>query len=157
MHVATAQSSVLPYPAVVARTQRAEKVLPCEPRSAAVARRFVQATLHAWEWPGADDVVSLLVSELVTNALLHARTDVRVHVTQKGTRMRVAVTDHAVRQPTHRDHTAGSTTGRGLELVDALAAEWGVDSVRGGKTVWFELERSEEEQERPVGSGRSTR
>jgi anti-sigma regulatory factor (Ser/Thr protein kinase) len=124
----------------VVRTERAEKVLACEPRSAALARRFVDETLESWGWSGADDgVVPLLVSELVTNALLHARTDVRVQVTRPGGRLRIAVEDYGSRKPARRGHTAGSATGRGLDLVEALASEWGVDTVRGGKVVWFEL------------------
>jgi anti-sigma regulatory factor (Ser/Thr protein kinase) len=142
----------------VARTQRAERVLPCEPRSAALARRFVEETLHAWHWSDSDDdIVTLLVSELVTNALLHARSEVRVRVSRTGSRIRVAVEDQATRQPARRGHTAGSTTGRGLDLVEALAADWGVETVRGGKAVWFELEASSEDNDRWVGSGRGSR
>lgn len=125
----------------MARAERAEKILSCEPRSAALARRFVDDTLEAWGWSGADDgVVRLLVSELVTNSLLHARTDLRVQIAHNGKRLRIAVVDHGSRKPARRGHTAGSTTGRGLDLVEALAAEWGVDAVRGGKAVWFELD-----------------
>jgi anti-sigma regulatory factor (Ser/Thr protein kinase) len=143
----------------VARTERAEKLLSCDPRSAALARRFVDATIASWGWSGADDgVVPLLVSELVTNSLLHARTDLRVHVARKGDRLRVAVEDHGSRKPARRGHTAGSTTGRGLDLVEALAADWGVDTIRGGKAVWFELDwPAATSGETAVGSVRGTR
>ena len=85
------------------------------------------------------DTVTLLVSELVTNAVLHAGTPCRLSM-RAGTRLRVEVFDHSHRLPgggLHRD--AESHSGRGMLLVDALSAAHGVEVEPKGKRVWFEV------------------
>jgi len=78
----------------------------------------------------------------VANAVLHARTPIRVVVRRRGELVRVEVQDGELRAPTRKHYSALSTTGRGLYLVERLAAEWGVDARAGGKSVWFELDSS---------------
>jgi anti-sigma regulatory factor (Ser/Thr protein kinase) len=102
----------------------------------------VTATLEGW---GADALVDdavLLVSELVTNAVLHAGTDIEVALHLEGGCLRVDVRDGDPRAPSVRHYSTLSGTGRGLALVDQLARRWSIDpSPDGtGKTVWFELE-----------------
>jgi len=114
-------------------------VLPPEPTSPRRARQHVSAALRE---AGLDDLVddaSLLVSELVTNALLHARSDAVVALTATAATVRVAVADRSPRAPVRRRHGADATTGRGLRLLEQLALRWGVDAAPDGKTVWFEL------------------
>ncbi|MGH8928741.1 MAG: ATP-binding protein, partial [Acidimicrobiia bacterium] len=82
-----------------------------------------------------------LVSELVTNAVLHARTPFLVKVTVAPDLIRVSVTDGDRTQPLMKQHGLSDPTGRGLRIVDAMADRWGVDPDVDGKTVWFELER----------------
>jgi anti-sigma regulatory factor (Ser/Thr protein kinase) len=81
----------------------------------------------------------LLVSELVTNALLHAGPPLVLCIQRNGDQMRVDVTDgssaHPLARPVHDD----STNGRGLPLVEALALSWGWHPAGPGKSVWFEL------------------
>jgi len=115
-----------------------EIVVPPEPASARLARQFVTASLASC----ADDLVDtaqLLVSELVTNALLRARTQIRVGVECTADRVRVEVGDASTARVTQRQHSAEATTGRGLDLVEAIAGDWGVATADKGKTVWFEL------------------
>jgi anti-sigma regulatory factor (Ser/Thr protein kinase) len=101
----------------------------------------VDETLRRWDCGEQLDVVTLLVSEVVTNAIVHAGTDVEVSVELKPDAVRIEVSDEAVGLPAPRDATDEETSGRGLALVEALASEWGVDSRPEGKVVWFEVPR----------------
>lgn len=107
--------------------------------SAASARRFVRAALPALP-PDLVDTAELVAGELVTNALLHARTEADLALSVLGDRVRVAVGD---RRPDlapvpHRCAPYGGT-GQGLVLVRRLATRYGVDTGERGKTVWCEL------------------
>lgn len=114
--------------------------LPCEPASASAARRFATTTLHAWGSEDVDEVVALLLTEVVTNALLHAGSPVEVCVTQKAAVVRVEVSDQSMSIPSARGYSDQATTGRGLALVEALSSGWGVEpATAGGKVVWFEV------------------
>ena len=79
----------------------------------------------------------LLVSELVTNAVLHARSSVSVEVKHLRRGVRVEVTDTSPLPPVllPRSDTAG-----GMALVDAVSTRWGVTAIPNGKTVWFEVD-----------------
>ncbi len=118
----------------------ARTALPCDAQSVRAARRFLSAELAAWGI-AADvvDTAELLVSELVTNAVLHARSDVDLSVDAAGEGIRVGVTDGNPRGLTRRRHRLDAATGRGLMLVEQLAASWGVEPRTPGKVVWFEV------------------
>ncbi|KAF4410675.1 SpoIIE family protein phosphatase [Streptomyces lycii] len=109
------------------------------PESAASARRFVRESLDG----AAPDVVhtaQLLVSELVTNAVLHARTDVEVSVRASGGKVSVRVSDHRPGlRLVRRECPPYSGTGQGLCVVERLASRHGVENGEDRKTVWFEL------------------
>ncbi|WP_189537586.1 SpoIIE family protein phosphatase [Streptomyces roseolilacinus] len=112
---------------------------PPEPESAARARRFVRAALDGAA-PDLVDTAELLAGELVTNAVLHARTGIEVSAGIVGGRVRVRVGDHRPsRAPVPRDCSPHAATGRGLALVDRLASRHGVETGEDTKTVWFEL------------------
>lgn len=114
--------------------------LPCSPASAALARRHVaDSCSHLGR--EFHDVAVLLASELVGNAVEHARSDaILLVVDQRESRFRVEVHDDLAGRPTPQHADALAPRGRGLMLVERLAAEWGVDpSPRGGKQVWFQL------------------
>lgn len=82
----------------------------------------------------------LLVSELATNAVTHARSAFEVVVSLADGRLRVEVTDADAGVPQVQWVPAGATSGRGLLIVETLAQAWGVSPAEGGcKTVWFEL------------------
>lgn len=104
------------------------------------ARRFTARTLRTWGVSDDMGAVQLVVSELVTNAMVHTMGDVRLDLTLAGDRLRVAVTDSLPRtpvKPTTLDWEA--TGGRGLLLVEAMSEAWGSVPVGGGKRVWSEI------------------
>jgi len=123
----------------IAETARAK--LEAQPQSAASARRFVDETLRRWECGELFDVVGLLTSELVTNAILHAQSEIELSVSMTPDAIRIDVADHILALPNPRIAAEEDTSGRGLGLVEALATSWGVDERPGGKSVWFELPR----------------
>jgi anti-sigma regulatory factor (Ser/Thr protein kinase) len=112
-------------------------------RAPRLARTFVADTLEAWAVEAQDvEAVQLVVSELVTNALRHAPESPSVTLELSMTRdgVRVMVSDHSPREPQLREAPWSAESGRGVELVDALADRWGTEPRRlGGKTVWCEL------------------
>ncbi|MGE7390650.1 ATP-binding protein [Streptomyces sp. NPDC004126] len=88
------------------------------------------------------EVAELLITEVVTNALVHTDQGAEVSATVRAGRLRVEVRDHAARLPRpHVPSADDGTHGRGLVLVQALADAWGVDplAMGSGKVVWFEL------------------
>jgi len=115
-----------------------EVLLPPSTESVPVARRFARDELQS---SGADiDTVVLLVSELVTNAVLHARSDVVLRVEDLGSSARVEVGDSSPLRPRLHNFSVESATGRGMRLLDRLARRWGaVPRPEGGKVVWFEV------------------
>lgn len=113
--------------------------LPPDPSSPARARAFVIDALRAADREDDADLACLLVSETVTNAVLHAGTDVEVRCKVEGVIVRVEARDGSPVMPSLRHYDDEAMTGRGLAMVDALASAWGVDSHPAGKTVWFEL------------------
>jgi anti-sigma regulatory factor (Ser/Thr protein kinase) len=123
------------------RDESVATVLPPVPPSVASARRFVAAALRRHHTiPDVIDTACLLTSELVTNALVHARSRVKLTVSVTGRRIRVEVGDASDAQPRPRPMADDATTGRGLHIVDAMATRWGSSSTADGKRVWFELD-----------------
>ena len=106
--------------------------------STPVARHWVAA--HLRDIPSETaECAALLTSELVTNALLHAATPMCVTLHKLPDRIRIDVADGSTSSPAIKDYGPDAATGRGLTLFKTLAADWGVQSVTGGKIVWFEL------------------
>jgi anti-sigma regulatory factor (Ser/Thr protein kinase) len=120
----------------VVHSQKVE--LTADVASCSMARRFVEEALSQ----ATDDVrasAMLLISEVVTNALLHTSGPVTVEVQQEGRAYRIAVGDQSRTPPTKKGYRVDDVTGRGLELLDLLAAAWGWNPTGGGKIVWFDL------------------
>ena len=115
-----------------------------DPRTATVAeaRRWARSILTAWDADDLEWELSQLLTEVVTNAVLHAGTTLRVVLEQDAVsdRLRCEVTDGSPVRPRVRRHSAEATTGRGLQLLESVATSWGVQPVGAGKTVWFELD-----------------
>ncbi len=112
------------------------------------ARRFSARTLRSWDVVAEADTVLLVVSELVTNALVHTQGPVRVDLTLAADRLRVTVSDSSPRSPAKPVVVDWeSTGGRGLFLVEALSSAWGSVPVGGGKQVWSEIVVSRPQQE----------
>jgi anti-sigma regulatory factor (Ser/Thr protein kinase) len=104
------------------------------------ARAFVRRTLDDWALPDYEAPAVLLTSELVTNALLHASSPDTIGMRLEGGRLWIGVVDGSPVLPSPKRYPLDAGTGRGLLLVDRVAARWGVQSEDNGKTVWFELD-----------------
>ncbi|GHH79895.1 hypothetical protein GCM10018793_33620 [Streptomyces sulfonofaciens] len=115
-----------------------------------MARDFTRQALYAWGWlpaVGADqraaaEDVLLVVSELVTNACLHAEGPEELWIACDRKVLRIEVTDRGSGQPAPRTpHRAGRPGGHGMFIVQRLCLDWGVIRAPGlpGKTVWAEL------------------
>jgi PAS domain S-box-containing protein len=118
---------------------------PPEPVSAGQARRFLRSFLHEHAREDLVDAAQVALSEIVTNAVLHAHTDFEVSAAllEDGS-LRVDVTDRSPQLPAQRGYGAQATTGRGMQLVAAMTADCGVVSHGvGGKAVWFLLRGGE--------------
>jgi anti-sigma regulatory factor (Ser/Thr protein kinase) len=107
------------------------------------ARRFVERTLEEWALAAPGWAAVQLISELATNAIIHAATDFHVQISQDGSTLRICVLDASPTTPGVRRYGQESTTGRGLRLVESMSSRWGVETDGFGKTVWFELDLGE--------------
>ena len=106
----------------------------------AAARDFAAEVAVAAGQDRLADDVALLVSELITNALLHGAEPIALTVQVSGRRIRLEVEDAATTMPRLLDALRGAEHGHGLEIVAGLADRWGADRVPGdGKIVWAEL------------------
>jgi anti-sigma regulatory factor (Ser/Thr protein kinase) len=99
----------------------------------------VSETLSRWSCEHVADDVALLVSELVTNSVVHARSDVRLMLWRTGSGIRVEIIDRNPGPVELRPFEPEALGGRGLRLVEALSRDWGVRPAQPGKAVWFEL------------------
>jgi anti-sigma regulatory factor (Ser/Thr protein kinase) len=113
--------------------------LESDPQMVVAARQFVRDRLLAWEASEHVDSAVLIASELVTNAVLHARTAVSLRVQLSGSRVRIEVFDQNPRVPVMAPCPAEATSGRGLALITVLATTWGMENRDEGKVVWAEL------------------
>jgi anti-sigma regulatory factor (Ser/Thr protein kinase) len=106
-----------------------------------IARAFLSDALLSWDQERHADVAALLVSELVTNAIVHGRSAVLLRVAMLDSTIRVEVNDHSVDAPSYAMTSPSEPGGYGLPLVDSLSDQWGYELIPGdGKRVWFELE-----------------
>lgn len=124
--------------------------LAADPAAPAAARHFVKSALEKLlrSSPPASfyDDVQLVISELVTNAVRAGSPRIGISLGLKGKHILLQVTDHAVGWPEQRETGLAEPGGRGLPLVNALSASWGVRAARSGsngdptgKVVWAEL------------------
>lgn len=122
----------------------ASLTLPAELKSVSQARRFLRDALERWNVTGFELAAPQVLTELVTNAALHARSAYTVHLRAEPEAVLIEVTDSSPALPQARHYGTGATTGRGIALVEALSAAWGVQSSPTGKTVWCRV-RSDDE------------
>jgi anti-sigma regulatory factor (Ser/Thr protein kinase) len=115
------------------------------PESAGHARRSARTMLTDWRLGHLVEDVDLVVSELVTNALLHGgdglEAPIRLELDLSGGRLTCRVVDSSPLPPMPEEAAETAESGRGLILVEALASEWDWEDLPDGKAVWavFEL------------------
>lgn len=108
-----------------------------QPASVRLARQFVAAQLREHELPDLVDDVGLVVSELTTNAVRHARSPVTVGLQGTTGDLRVSVTDDSALNPVACQPSVWDTRGRGLGIVASVSRAWGVtDGPTAAKSVW---------------------
>lgn len=117
----------------------AQLTLSATAASVSVARHFLADTLQAWAAESLEWAASQVLSELATNAVIHAGTSYTVALLLDGDRLRIEVRDGSQRVPRQRHYGMTATTGRGLALVGALTSDWGISAAVTGKTVWCVL------------------
>lgn len=118
--------------------------LPDGPEGASFARRAMQRAAVLWKLDrDTTETALLLVSELATNAIRHGAPPVRLSLRLEQDRLRVEVTDSSPALPQVARPGPDQTGGRGLLIVQQLAAKWGARALPRhlGKTVWFDLLR----------------
>lgn len=118
--------------------------LACDPRSAHEAREFTRRTLRGWDLEDLLDDALIVVSELVNNAITHAGSESELRLAISAAALWMEVADRGSGTPDPLPPSATRPHGRGLELVDALTASWGVQPARdgSGKLVWAEMLRA---------------
>ncbi|MFI0925921.1 SpoIIE family protein phosphatase [Streptomyces sp. NPDC021012] len=120
-----------------------------EPERIAEAREQVRQLLHDWSDGDQLDSAVLMVSEMVTNVLVHTDGDAllvaEVACGEKARRLRVEVSDGSDELPHKRHPGEMASSGRGLVLMEMLADAWGVDPRGEGKAIWFELNEPDSE------------
>jgi serine phosphatase RsbU (regulator of sigma subunit)/anti-sigma regulatory factor (Ser/Thr protein kinase) len=134
---------VCDYAGPVEGRAAAAVTLPSDLSAIGDARAFVTATLERWGLSRLCDTVSLLASELVTNALVHTDGPATLELRRDGGMVRLRVTDADTRPPQLREHAEPdleSDGGRGMVLVQALSSVWGVEPSGPGKTVWADVD-----------------
>jgi anti-sigma regulatory factor (Ser/Thr protein kinase) len=133
----------LPQVATPPGAQVAVHAVAPQPASVGEARRFLRGVLDGW---GIDqdvtDTAVLCVSELVTNAVIHSHTDCSVRTVLEQDVLTTTVHDHGLREAASAEALDDPLRvhGRGLQLVEALAARWGYELDADGTTVWFVLD-----------------
>ena len=120
----------------------AEWTFPAHPGAVRAARAAVRDRLRDWGLDAVGDLTTLLVSELVTNALRYATGPIGVRLVRPagpGGVLRVEVSDPLPDFPHERVARPDDEGGRGLQLLDSASRRWGARPGDTGKTVWFEL------------------
>ncbi|WP_122818089.1 ATP-binding protein [Nocardioides pantholopis] len=121
--------------------QSVEVDLPQDLGSVRQARSLVRSTLDDWELGHLLDEACLVVSELATNALNHAESSFRVRVSLNPGTLRLEVADSGPGTPEPQPQSDTREGGRGLVLIAAMSASWGIEESARGKVVWAELAR----------------
>jgi anti-sigma regulatory factor (Ser/Thr protein kinase) len=114
---------------------------PASTASIAEARNQVADYVGTGSFAALCEDVRLMVSELVTNAIVHASSGCQVTVGWGGEVLRIDVADRSDAPPELQPQTLTEANGRGLFIVQSLATRWGVERTGSGKSVWFELIR----------------
>jgi anti-sigma regulatory factor (Ser/Thr protein kinase)/CheY-like chemotaxis protein len=121
--------------------ERARMELEASPQTPRAARRFVVDRLDEWGCSDAAEVVTLLVSELASNAAEHAGRNLQIQLSLPPGVIRVEVIDPLDTIPIRRRAEETDIGGRGFDIVETLSSAWGVSPGPQGKSIWFEVPR----------------
>ncbi len=135
-------------PAAGERHAALDVLLQPRPPSVAEARRRIRDLLSGSDREDLVDTCVLLVSEVVTNALLHAGTQIELRAALEPGGIRVEVGDGSPHLPFPRRYAATSGTGRGLAMLESMVDDWGVTRQQHGKFVWFLLSTADDVADR---------
>lgn len=114
----------------------ASLIFPAELHGVGDARRFLLSTLAQWRVEHYEFGAPLVLTELATNAALHAGTPYEVRISLEQSHLLVEVADGSARLPRARGYGVDASTGRGITLVDAFCNDWGATPSDRGKVVW---------------------
>jgi anti-sigma regulatory factor (Ser/Thr protein kinase) len=118
-------------------------VLAPDPSATAIARQLVEDACRAWRLGHVRDAAKLVITELVSNVVRHARTEMEISLVASPGALRLAVRDGNPAPPrSDVSEAALAESGRGLVVIQALAIEWGATPSGGGKVVWAVLSTS---------------
>jgi len=118
---------------------RIQASFPPVPASAGEVRQLVSQSLQRWGLAAAEETTLLLVTELVSNVVRHAKTTLTLLLAYDGSRLHVGVSDEDRQMPVLAKSSIKAHQGWGLQLISALASDWGTRTSPEGKTVWFDL------------------
>ncbi|MER7735445.1 ATP-binding protein [Streptomyces erythrochromogenes] len=126
------------------RNQRRRLALSGVPGLVAKGRDFTRRALRDWGWDKTEtsEDALLLVSELLTNASLHAHGCLELVLTADEAVLRIEVHDGTTTRPIHRTPQRGMPGGRGLHIVERLSDRWSTYTYGTGKAVWAEIAAS---------------
>jgi anti-sigma regulatory factor (Ser/Thr protein kinase) len=130
-----------------------QRSFPARRESVGLARRFARESLED-EPRETLETIELMVSELATNCVQHAHSDFDVTIERTGGTIRVEARDRGGGLPTLRSPTPREPSGRGLRVVEALSASWGIEPKDDGKAVWFTVTAEPGPAERSPRVGR---
>ena len=142
-HLCDSHSAVIGGTPMAAQTggERADaaRSFPGDAAELGAVRQFVVDTMLGWRQDRHLENASIVVSELATNAIMHARSDFIVSMSLRDGLVRLAVRDASTALPTVRAPLPMTMSGRGLLLIGVLAQRWGTEIVGDGKVVWVEF------------------
>ncbi|HMK12415.1 MAG TPA: ATP-binding protein [Acidimicrobiales bacterium] len=110
--------------------------LPHSDRAPRLARAFVAESLHGWHLDELIEAASLVASEVVTNAVIHARSEADLVLEWTPTALRISVTDRGAGL---ERQASASDGGRGLLIVEQISSRWGAEPTSDGNRVWAEI------------------
>lgn len=137
-----------------------DRILPLEATSVRLARELLRDVLAHWGNEASSSWlqdVQLAASELVTNALVHAGSEVRLRARLSEHTIRVEIADRSPAMPFRRHHSPSAGTGNGLLLVEEFTHAWGAEPTPDGKVVWFEVRGDRTENDTVAGASGCSR
>ncbi|MGH6656963.1 MAG: ATP-binding SpoIIE family protein phosphatase [Actinocrinis sp.] len=132
-------------------TEKASVSLPATPEAAGVSRRFARGTAQRWGLDKLVDPILQIVSELVTNAVEHARTPLELRLRRRPGSVLIEVADNDGRLARPTPTGSADERHRGLVIVQTLSARWGVRPTGTGKVVWAQVANPYEDEAGPAG------